>query len=72
MSDLFERQVCIHEWMDAYRGGGLSKHSPHITILVFYCKKCLAIRTKKLEEPDVMIMPETLELYEDGNEDSLV
>ena len=65
MSNMFDRTPCTHQWVDSYHGGGLSKETPDIQILVFFCKRCLAIRKKRLDASDLIISPETLELYDD-------
>lgn len=59
------KPVCEHDFVDSYAGGGLSKKSPDITILVFFCKKCLTIRKKQIDSSDILISPETLDLYGD-------
>lgn len=57
--------TCKHDWIDAYNASGLSKKSPNILIMVFFCKKCLAIRQKSVDVSSMIVSPETLELYED-------
>ena len=56
---------CRHYWVDTYTGAGLSKETPDKTILVFYCRRCLAFRYRTIDTSQVLISPETKELYDD-------
>lgn len=52
-----------HDWIDTYKAGGFSKESPELEVLVFFCKKCLEIRVKKVRT-NVILDHDVLELWE--------
>lgn len=55
---------CQHDWVDTYSGSGLSRRTPDVQIVVFFCKKCLEIRKKHIDVSDQLLNPDITELYE--------